>query len=81
MWYYENKRDDKEFIDKLNELAQKHPTRGFDNYYGRIRNEGLRWNRKRVLRIYRLMLAKLASKTKKEITNPGQRDIKPTRRY
>lgn len=54
-YYYESKRDDSEVIAKLEELASSKPGRGFDNYYSRIRNDGLVWNRKRVLRVYRLM--------------------------
>lgn len=46
MWYYQSKRDDSQVIDKLNELAEQLPTRGFDEYYNRIRREGLKWNRK-----------------------------------
>ena len=67
MWYYESQRDDGEVIDKLNELSEKYPTRGFDEYYGRIRNEGLKWNRKRVLRVYRLMNLKLRRKRKRRL--------------
>ena len=55
MWYYESKKDDTQVMDKLDELAERLPTRGFDEYYNRIRNEGIKWNRKRVLRIYRNM--------------------------
>lgn len=54
-YYYQSKRDDSEVIAKLDELASIKPGRGFDNYYKRIRNEGFAWNRKRVLRVYRLM--------------------------
>jgi putative transposase len=53
VWYYQSRRDDKEVIEKLQSLAGLYPTRGFDDYYGKIRNEGLAWNRKRVLRVYR----------------------------
>jgi len=52
-YYYESKLDDSEVIKKLNELVEKLPTRGFDEYYHRIRREGLKWSRNRVLRIYR----------------------------
>ncbi len=52
-WYYRSSKDDQEVIDKLHQLAEKYPTRGLDEYYGMIRNEGLPWNRKRVLRVYR----------------------------
>lgn len=67
MWYYQSKRDDSQVIDKLNELAQSHPTRGFDEYYGRIRQQGLKWNRKRVLRVYRSMKLGLRRKRKKRV--------------
>jgi putative transposase len=67
MWYYQSKRDDSEVIDKLTELAESHPTRGFDEYYNKIRREGLQWNRKRVLRVYRNMKLSLRRKHKKRL--------------
>lgn len=67
MWYYQSKRDDREVIEKLNSMAEALPTRGFDEYYGRIRNEGLVWNRKRVLRVYRLMNLNLRRKRKRRL--------------
>ena len=57
MWYYQSKRDDSQVIDKLNELAEQLPTRGFDEYY----------NRKRVLRIYRQMGLNIRRKRKKRL--------------
>ena len=54
-WYYESRMDDKEVIDKLNKMVESHPNRGFDNYFNRIRKEGLKWARSRVLRVYREM--------------------------
>ena len=51
MWYYRSRKDDREVIDKLSVLAEQYPTTGFDEYYQKIRREGLQWNRKRVLRI------------------------------
>jgi putative transposase len=68
MWYYQNKKDDSEVIDKLSELAEAYPTRGFDEYYNKIRREGLIWNRKRVLRVYRNMKLKLRRKHKKRLS-------------
>jgi len=65
LWYYQSKKDDSPVMDKLNELANELPTRGFDVYYGRIRQQGLPWNRKRVLRVYRLMGLSLRRKRKK----------------
>lgn len=67
MWYYKNKKDDSEVIDKLSELAEKFPTRGFDSYFGRLRGEGYQWNRKRVLRVYRSMKLSLRRKRKRRL--------------
>jgi putative transposase len=67
MWYYQSKKDDREIIDKLNDLADKHPHRGFDTYFGRIREEGHPWNRKRVLRAYRMMKLQMRCKRKKRL--------------
>jgi len=67
LWYYQSKRDDSEVIAKLTELAEKLPTRGFDEYYKRLRREGYPWNRKRVLRVYRSMRLSLRRKHKKRL--------------
>lgn len=67
MWYYESKRDDSEVIAKLNELAEKLPHREIDEYYGRLRLEGYKWNRKRVLRVYRLMNLQHRRKRKRRL--------------
>lgn len=54
MFYYERcPKDDSEVEQKLQELADKKPTRGLGHYFGLIRNEGLIWNHKRVERIYK----------------------------
>ena len=67
MWYYRSRKDDSEVIDKLSVLAEQYPTRGFDEYYQKIRREGLQWNRKRVLGVYRAMKLTLRRKHKKRI--------------
>lgn len=69
MWYYKSKsqRDDGPVIDKLTNLSEKHSTRGFDNYFGRIRAEGLLWNHKRVKRVYNLMGLNLRRKRKRRL--------------
>ena len=51
MWYYQSIRDDRPVIAKLTELAEQLPTRGFDTYYGRMRQQGYEWSRNKVLRI------------------------------
>lgn len=65
MWYYESRRNDHEVIEKLQELAEKLPTRGFDTYFGRLRQQGIKWSRNKVLRVYRLMKLGLRRKYKK----------------
>lgn len=66
-WYYESKRDDSQVIDSLERLALDHPTRGFDDYYGRLRAKGHKWNRKRVLRVYRKLNLSLRRKRKRRL--------------
>lgn len=55
MYYYKSVKDDSQTISKLQQLAEKHPTEGQDLYYSRIRQQGLRWNYKRVRRVYLLL--------------------------
>lgn len=66
-WYYQTKRDDTEVINSLEKLALDLPTRGFDIYYGRLRAKGYKWNRKRVLRIYRKLNLTLRRKRKRRL--------------
>lgn len=33
MWYYQTKKDDQPVMDKLSELAEQLPTRGFESLY------------------------------------------------
>ncbi len=66
-WYYRSVKDDSDVEAKLLALAGQYPTRGFDTYYGRIRNEGLKWNRKRVLRVYRKLGLSLRRKHKRRL--------------
>ena len=75
MWYYQSKKDDSEVIDKLTELAESYPTRGFDEYYYKIRREGLKWNRKRVLRVYREMKLSLRRKHKRRLVKPVKQSL------
>jgi len=67
MFYYKNIRDDSETIDKLNWLADRHPTEGQDLYYSRIRQQGFLWNYKRVRRVYLLLGMNRRKKTKRRV--------------
>lgn len=51
-WYYKSKLDDSEIVSKLEEMFEKYPNRGFENYYHRIRREGIKWTWCRTLRVY-----------------------------
>jgi putative transposase len=85
LWYYRTKKQDDEVIEKLQMLAERSPNRGFDDYYGKIRNEGLKWNRKRVLRIYRSLKLVMRRKYKRRlpsrIKQSLQQPLKPNRNY
>ena len=69
-YYRRPSKDDSEVEEKLQDLAKRYPTRGVDWYYGKIRQEGLKWNRKRVLRVYRKLNLGLRRKHKKRINRP-----------
>jgi len=69
-YYRKSTKDDSEVEAKLQALAKRYPTRGIDWYYGKIRQEGLVWNRKRVLRVYRKLNLGLRRKHRKRINRP-----------
>lgn len=72
LYYRKSVKDDRPTETKLTELAKEYPTRGFEWYYLKIRQEGLSWNRKRVLRVYRKLNLGLRRKHKKRINRPYQ---------
>jgi len=67
LYYYKPKKDDTEVIKKLQELAEKKPMEGQDKFYHRIRNQGLRWNYKRVRRVYLELGMNKRKRTRKRI--------------
>lgn len=75
MWYYRSRKDDSEVERKLSELADKLPTSGFWKYFGRIRNEGIPWNHKRVRRVYRKMNLNVRRKRKRRITTRAKEPL------
>ncbi len=84
-WYYKTHKEDEEVISKLQSLAELYPTRGLDDYYGKIRNEGIVWNRKRVLRVYRSIRLSLRRKHKRRLPSrvkePLQSALLPNKSY
>jgi putative transposase len=67
MWYYQSCKDDTMVENKLNALSQKFPTKGFWEYYGRIRNEGIIWNHKRIKRVYNKLGLNLRRRRKRRL--------------
>jgi len=60
-------RDDTEVEQKILELLKNREHRGIDWVYQKIRNMGIKWNRKRVLRVYRKLRLTLKRKKRKRI--------------
>lgn len=85
LWYYSSRKDDGAVIQKLLDLVNLLPTRGFDKYYGIIRNEGLKWGRSRVLRVYRELKLCHRRKHKRRlpsrIKEPLQKQAEPNYSY
>lgn len=73
MFYYKSVKDDSEVEEKLRIYAEKLPTRGFPEYYKRIRKEGLIWNHKRVKRVYKSLGLCRRKKLKRRISNPEKK--------
>lgn len=79
VYYYQPKREDDEIIiQAINQLHEKYPVIGFWQIFHRLRQQGYRWNHKRVLRIYRCLKLKLIRrKTKKKIKRKALPLAKP----
>ena len=54
-FYYRSKRDDKDVIEALQELAFKHPSYGFRKLFAYLGRSGKVWYHKRVYRVYKLL--------------------------
>ncbi len=54
-------------IAKLEQLADKKPMEGQDKFYERIRSEGIKWNHKRVRRVYRMLGMNKKKRTRKRL--------------
>ena len=78
MFYYHTRRDDSAVEEQLRYWVIKLPTRGFKEYFKRIRRSGLLWNHKRVKRVYlklglsrrRKMKRRLPSSEKQPLLQP-----------
>lgn len=75
MYYYRSVKDDSEVEAKLRWYADNLPTRGFPEYCKRIRKEGIKWNHKRVKRVYKQLGMSRRKKMKRRIPNPEKRAL------
>lgn len=75
MFYYQSIKDDSIVEDKLRWYAEHYPSRGFPQYFQRIRKEGHLWNHKRVRRIYLKLGMNRRSKPKRRIANPEKQTL------
>ena len=66
-YYYHSKKDDKEVISALRQLAEQHPTYGFRKLFAYIRRAGHLWNHKKVYRVYRLLKLNKKRKGKRRL--------------
>jgi len=68
VYRYQRKQvDDGEIAEQLRQLAERKPRWGFGKMFQRLRNQGYRWNHKRVRRIYREERLNLRVKPKKRL--------------
>ena len=64
-FYYIEKKDDREIIDAIKEASEFGD--GFWKIFSRLRNNGKRWNHKRVYRVYKLMRFNKRSRLRKRL--------------
>lgn len=68
VFYYQPlKKSDYEIVDALETLAQDHPRWGFWMMFHHLRNQGKKWNHKRVYRVYLSLNMNLRRKHKKRL--------------
>ena len=65
--YKHKDKDDREIINLLAELVEKHPSIGFWKCYHRLRRKGHNWNHKRVYRVYTKMKLNIRRRVKKRL--------------
>lgn len=75
MYYYESVKDDSEVEEKLRWYGENFPSRGFPEYFKRIRKEGFIWNHKRVKRVYKKLGMSKRRKMKRRIENPEKKTL------
>jgi putative transposase len=81
MIYYRSCKDDSELIKELTLLAEKLPSRGLDEFVGRLHAKGYKWNRKRIHRVYKTLMLNKRKRPKKRLitrdSEPLTQPVKP----
>ncbi len=67
VYYYQSKKKDEPVENALGQKVEEHPREGFWKAYYRLRNEGKKWNHKKVHRIYKSIGLSLRRKAKKRL--------------
>lgn len=62
-------------IAELEQLATAHPTKGFSEYYHRLRKKGIRWNHKKIKRVYNNMQLNIRRKHKRRLPERIQQPL------
>ena len=78
--YQAKKKDDSQLIQGLKELAAAHPRWGFWKMYQRLRNQGKKYNHKRVYRVYKAEKLHLRIKPKKRLSSRNPQPLKQPER-
>ena len=65
--YQPRAKEDTQVIDALLELVDRHPSIGFWSCYWRIRNQGWKWNHKRIYRVYTMLGLNIRRRAKKRL--------------
>lgn len=73
--YKAKEKDDKQLIDNLNKLVDKHPSIGFWMSYHRLRTEGFKWNHKRVYRVYTAMNLNIRRRAKRRLPSRAKQQL------
>jgi len=67
VFYYKAVKDDKDVIDTVREYADRFGRYGFWQLYKRMRKEGIKWNHKRVYRVYKLLKLSMRKRGKHRV--------------
>jgi len=80
-YYHPRGKEDKELADCLNELSEKHPSYGFKKMFHSLRNQGFRWNHKKVYRVYKKLGLNLMRKRRRRLASRERKNLEVPSKY